>query len=58
MRGKREERRTVIERRRGQEGPEAEHDGLKTVGSHLAKGQTESQRETTGNHIATTLSFK
>lgn len=32
MRGKCEERGTVIARRRGQEGPEAEHDGLKNHG--------------------------
>lgn len=33
MRGKREERGTVIERRRGQRGPEAEHDGLRPWGA-------------------------
>lgn len=32
MKGKCEKRGTVMERRRGQEGPEAEHDGLKNRG--------------------------
>lgn len=47
MREKCEERGTVIERRRGQEGPEAEHDGLK---NHGEPSSQRTDRESEGDH--------
>lgn len=52
---------SVRERQRERERTERAQGGAwwsETMGSHLAKGQKGSEKETTGNHIATTPSFK